>query len=102
MVTIQKETCFTTNLSNVLKQNDYEKILHNIHAENIGFEPMVQLPVHLISSQAQSTTLAIFPLFSILLVAHRGFEPLILRMRISRPGPARRMRRSLFSVCKDR
>lgn len=29
-------------------------------AENIGFEPMVQLPVHLISSQAQSTTLAIF------------------------------------------
>lgn len=34
-------------------------------AENIGFEPMVQLPVHLISSQAQSTTLAIFPLYSI-------------------------------------
>lgn len=31
-----------------------------LYAENIGFEPMVQLPVHLISSQAQSTSLAIF------------------------------------------
>lgn len=35
------------------------------------------------------------------LVAHKGFEPLILRMRISRPGPTRRMRHYfLVSVCK--
>lgn len=38
------------------------KTLLSFFAENIGFEPMVQLPVHLISSQAQSTTLAIFPI----------------------------------------
>ena len=29
-------------------------------AENEGFEPPVQLPVHLISSQARSTTPAVF------------------------------------------
>ena len=63
---------------------------------------MEQQAVHLISSQAQSTTLAIFLHSSMKkneYVAHKGFEPLILRMRISRPGPTRRMRR-LISGCK--
>ena len=61
---------------------------------------MEQQAVHLISSQAQSTTLAIFLHSSMKkneYVAHKGFEPLILRMRISRPGPTRRMRR-IFSL----
>ena len=31
-----------------------------MNAESIGFEPMVQLPAHLISNQAQSTSLATF------------------------------------------
>ena len=106
-----------------------------VRAESIGFEPMVQLPAHLISNQALSSTQATFrsgkyrirtygtasrsldfesspidhsgnfPPHKIMkranlsFVAHKGFEPLILRMRISRPGPARRMRHSVWS-CK--